>query len=118
MHTFRKVVFLASWGLALGLLGAGVINKVQAKLPQNVLRADIIQSTKGVLRGKVNLHIVCRSIISQDACQLSTGDYLGRKIIVYDSNTKVAAKETVLERDGTFEIKLEPGNYIVDITRT
>jgi hypothetical protein len=82
-----------------------------------VLIAGCIQREKGVLQGKVTIGPLC----PVEPCRISPSQmekvYEMRKILIYDANRQSVLEEVNIDKNGTYRIELNPGNYVVDINR-
>ena len=79
---------------------------------------DKIESNKGLLEGKVTIYKCNSMSMAAYPCGLeeNTEEYKLRKIIVYDKEIiDFHPKEINLDSNGNYNIKLNPGKYIIDI---
>ena len=78
---------------------------------------DSTQEPQGIIEGTVTIGPFCPVEREDVECKVPPEAYAARKILIYDQDGTRLLKELNIGPDGNFTGRLDPGWYVVDITR-
>lgn len=78
---------------------------------------EVPQPGMGMISGTVTVGPVCPVAREDEPCEVSPEVYTSREVIAYRDDAVAVASRTHLNADGSYQFRLPPGTYIIDIAR-
>lgn len=73
------------------------------------------QSGEGMISGKVSVGPICPVERPDEPCLVPPEAYTSRQIVIYKADGKTEVARFAINPDGTYNVSLETGSYVLDI---